>query len=1083
MSNEASPPKPGRIRKIIIVVGCLYLLYLIGSSLLVPWVISRKAIPIVVETLERNIELEKASFNPFTLSTTLEGLMVEDDLGRPFFQAERIFLNPQISSVFGTTNVKAFALEGAEINLSIESNGDLNIQKLATMEGEPDTEESEEPADFWLGSLLIANMTITFEDKTRALPFKETITPINVNLENLHTSREDNDSPYSFLANIGDETTIEWRGDVSAVPVASNGSFRIENLDIAKSMPYAIDYLDLDLSGALGFSGTYTAVLEEEGMAMELTEGGFTLNGLKALSRNDDSFEADFPSIAVKQIEARWPQTEARVGEVAIASGYVKATRGADGEMVLPVKSFDEASFDEARDKQDDADVSLVVDAFSWTEGVFELVDQALAQPITTRIENINISGSQIEPFNPDQKARIEASLALAGESGVIEIGSNVNIAQLEVDAEVAIKDLKLAFAQGYADEYAYLNIVDGVANAEAQVQYREEAIKATANATVARVEIADKDSSETLAAIESLKLAEAVYDGDAVQVATVELVKPSGFFKLDDDGGNWLKALRIELEDEPFDEASLDGARDKQGETDSGESISEVEEDLEEMFPFTVGKVLVTEGTLDFLDTTVEPPFRSNIEALNTSVGNLSSLPGTKAAIDVTALIDGSAQFEFKGSLDSLDLEKLTTLSLAIRGYDMTATSPYWGKFLGRNLAMGMMSLESSYNIETSALEGQIDAGFDQLTLGEAVDSPDAMKLPIGFAINLLKDPDGKITLPTLKLSDRLDRPGVNAGSVIFQVAMKALGNIILKAATSPFSLLSGLVGGQEDVNNIGFAAGQFQLDEATRKKLDAMATILQKRPGLNVELASIIAAEPERDVLKRNLIAWILQNEKLGLTDTSVAGIDPIQLLSQPVGETEYKQLVQSAFMSFFANALGEPESTEEPSLEPEPSPQLTDTAVAEESSDDQLKRNLIGAIASFIIGNASQREEEVGSQQSREEVDSGQSAEGSLGVQQGASPSIAETLPAALLGQGGLPGLAEMLGMLGQQIPALQNVEIKDDWLNALSSERSQEAKRYLIEEKGIAPERLFISNTSEESIDSTKELSALLFNLKG
>ena len=47
----------------------------------------------------------------------------------------------------------------------------------------------------------------------------------------------------------------------------------------------------------------------------------------------------------------------------------------------------------------------------------------------------------------------------------------------------------------------------------------------------------------------------------------------------------------------------------------------------------------------------------------------------------------------------------------------------------------------------------------IDQLTLGDRVESPQATKLPVGLAVTLLRDHEGKINLD-IPVTGRIDDP-----------------------------------------------------------------------------------------------------------------------------------------------------------------------------------------------------------------------------------------------------------------------------------------------------------------------------------
>src|SRR4029077_9127129 len=120
-----------------------------------------------------------------------------------------------------------------------------------------------------------------------------------------------------------------------------------------------------------------------------------------------------------------------------------------------------------------------------------------------------------------------------------------------------------------------------------------------------------------------------------------------------------------------------------------------------------------------------------------------------------------------------------------------MVPASPYSMKFAGYKIAEGKISLDLRYKVRNSQLEGANQIVIDKLTLGERVDSPDALKLPLELAIAILKDSDGRIDLG-LPVSGNLDDPQFNYGAVIW----KAVGTLLTRIVTAPFRALGSLFG-----------------------------------------------------------------------------------------------------------------------------------------------------------------------------------------------------------------------------------------------------------------------------------------------
>ena len=98
-----------------------------------------------------------------------------------------------------------------------------------------------------------------------------------------------------------------------------------------------------------------------------------------------------------------------------------------------------------------------------------------------------------------------------------------------------------------------------------------------------------------------------------------------------------------------------------------------------------------------------------------------------------------------------------------------------------------------------------------DQLELGERVESPDAIHVPLKIAVSLLKDRNGVIDL-NLPMSGSLDDPKFRIGPILWQMFTNLLG----KVASAPFALLGHLFGGgNEHMNIIEFDGGSATLEK----------------------------------------------------------------------------------------------------------------------------------------------------------------------------------------------------------------------------------------------------------------------------
>ena len=204
---------------------------------------------------------------------------------------------------------------------------------------------------------------------------------------------------------------------------------------------------------------------------------------------------------------------------------------------------------------------------------------------------------------------------------------------------------------------------------------------------------------------------------------------------------------------------------------------------------------------------------------------------------------------------------------------------SPYAGKYVGYPITKGKLSLDLMYQVSKKQLIGENKVLVDQLTFGEHTDSPDATSLPVRLAVGLLKDRQGRIDIDMPVRGD-LNEPDFHYGRVV----LNALGNLITKAATSPFSALGGLVGGNgDDLQFVEFKAGSEAVESVEQRKIESVAKALQERPALRIEVTGIADPTKDREALALQHIAAEVQRR------FTQGGTKNVQAVPSPAREFE--------------------------------------------------------------------------------------------------------------------------------------------------------------------------------------------------
>jgi hypothetical protein len=276
-----------------------------------------------------------------------------------------------------------------------------------------------------------------------------------------------------------------------------------------------------------------------------------------------------------------------------------------------------------------------------------------------------------------------------------------------------------------------------------------------------------------------------------------------------------------------------------------------------------SIGKVRVENGSANFADFWITPNYAVSLQQLGGSIYGLSSRKDSRARLDLAGKIDRYAPVAISGELNLLSASLFTDLRVKFEGVELTSVTPYSGRFAGYRIEKGKLSVDVRYHVENRKLDAEQRFIVDQLTLGERVDSPDAVKLPLRLAVALLKDRNGVIDLG-LPVTGSLDDPKFRIGPIIW----KAFVNLLAGVATSPFKLLGGLFGGGEEVNLIDFEPGSATLDAAGSEKVASLAKALRERPQLALEVPAIYAPDADYDWLARQQLetklAALMQSRK---------------------------------------------------------------------------------------------------------------------------------------------------------------------------------------------------------------------------
>ncbi len=311
------------------------------------------------------------------------------------------------------------------------------------------------------------------------------------------------------------------------------------------------------------------------------------------------------------------------------------------------------------------------------------------------------------------------------------------------------------------------------------------------------------------------------------------------------------------------------------------------------EGFPIAIERLKIDNANAEFADLSLTPQFGTRMHSLSGVITGLSTDPATTAQVELDGSVDDYGSARVRGAIQPFRATDFTDLKLSFRNLEMNNLTPYSGKFAGRKIDSGRLSVDLEYKIKDRQLAGENKFVINKLKLGERVDSPTAMKLPLDLAIALLQDSNGVIDID-LPISGSLDDPQFSYGKIVW----KAIVNVLTKLVTAPFRAIGSMLGiSSEKLEAIEFDPGSSALLPPEQEKLKAVSEAMAKRPALTLTLQP--AFDPGAD-------RRALQEQAMRRQAAAVAGarLEPKELPG-PVDVNNYK--VQTWLEDSYAKQAG--------------------------------------------------------------------------------------------------------------------------------------------------------------------------------
>jgi hypothetical protein len=480
---------------------------------------------------------------------------------------------------------------------------------------------------------------------------------------------------------------------------------------------------------------------------------------------------------------------------------------------------------------------------------------------------------------------------------GDIEVTGNVRADNGNSDLQVNVAGMALAPLQAYLADVAELQFASGTVSTAGRLRYGEaDSAKLVYEGRVAvdRLLLEEIEPKRPFLAWDSVASDDVTLtlQPNRLDIGELRIEQPAARLIIaEDQSVNLTDVLKKPAAREDSSTADGDAKKDVQS------ASAEQGEGGDDPFPVTVARIRVSGGALDFADLSLRPQFGTRMHKLNGVISGLSTDASRSATLQLDAQVDKFGSAKIRGQISVRRPEQSTELDLAFRNLQMTSLSPYVVKFAGYRIASGRLALDLQYKVKQSKLVGKNKIVLNQVELGEKVDSPGALDLPLELAIAILKDSRGVIDIG-LPVGGDLNDPKFDYGEVIG----KAVGNLLGGIVTAPFRALGALFGGSGDkqLGLIEFAPGSDAIAPPEQQKIETVARALVERPALRLIVPPTYAAEQDTPALKSLVVRTeIVRRMKVELA----AGEDPGPI---DVANPRVQRAIEAEFSQRYAPAV---------------------------------------------------------------------------------------------------------------------------------------------------------------------------------
>ena len=872
---------PVMLRKGIVVLIVLLALYAVTGFFALPAFLRPKLEEKLSLALDREVTIRKVKVNPFVLSVAVEGFTVRGKGGgEEFVSFDRLYLNAQAKSIVrGGPIVQEVRLTGPKVHITRMDAKTYNFSDLLAKKQTEPPAQPRRPLRFSIGNIVIEHGSVDFVDSVARTSHR--VDDINLAIP--------------FVSNLDEFLDVfvqpRFSARINGTPFALAGGSKpfkdsLEtslSIDLkGLSLPFYMGYLPQGLGlgvdrGTLDLKAGLSFIQYRGKMPSLSVRGNLAAHDLSMKDREGR------PLLTLK--EARLDLAPSplmsrlvNIGTLELVSPEVFVTRDRAGRLNL--SSVGSPKKTKAEDEKDSGSPFVVkLDGLTVKEGAVRFTDLSKGSPITLVADGISLDARGLST-KPDARGSFDLSSRVNTRCQVTT-NARLSLKPLVCEARIGIEGFEPAWVQPYFTDSIRIAVTRGSVSTNGTLKVEKKGsakprVEFAGNVSLTDFASLDKATSDDFLRCRGLTLdtVKAGINPGFIDIASVRIRNLSSRVLVAKDGSVNLASI-VKKEEKPK----------------PGPAASPAREEKPVFERIAVRTVVVDNARVLFLDKSVREGYSIELSRLKGTIRGISSSRLARADVNLSGMLDKTAPVLITGTMNPFKENLFVDLHTTLSDLDLSPMSPYSGKYVGYAIEKGKLSLDLSYLIRHKELDSQNNVHIDQFTFGREVQSLTATKLPVRFAVSLLKDSKGRIDL-NLPVKGRTDDPEFSVMGII----LRMIKNIIVKAATSPFLLLEALYPGASQSNTLIFTPGLSDLPEDAGPKLATLAKILEDKPALNVEIRGYADPEGDSKGLADHLFERMLKAQKL--KDLLKRGTSGVSIRDVTITPEEYPIYLKKAY-----------------------------------------------------------------------------------------------------------------------------------------------------------------------------------------